>query len=463
MRSSIEQNAWPQILTGRTATLMALQHHLGKTQWWSAEPLRDEQLRQLNTLVEFAMRNTPYYAQRLRAVGIEPGRPLTWEAWSRIPVLTREDAQSAGSDLNATSIGPSHGRVGDVTTGGSTGVPVRINKSEFTNLIWEANMIRDELWHREDHGGALVLIAQPPRHLPKADQDSASSRDGLSLPDWKGIHGLLWTTGKSHVIDLKQSAEAHVEFILRHKPSYILTIPSILRLILWQCRDRGIKFPELRAVWTRSETVDDALRQLCHETLGVRIVSNFSTAETGYIALQCPTSTALHVQSETCLVEILDRNSQPVRPGESGRVIVTPLHNFATPLLRYEIGDEAERGAACPCGRGLPLLTRIIGRTVDYLVHPDGRRKRFFFDQYAVSNIRAVKEYQVVQRSLHSIDVLLAVARPLSEAEISEVRAIMVRAVGPDFEINLSYCDRIPRTAAGKLRPVRSELPQQPP
>ena len=98
----------------------------------------------------------------------------------------------------------------------------------------------------------------------------------------------------------------------------------------------------------------------------------------------------------------------------------------------------------------------------DYLIHPDGRRQRFAVSRVALARIRAVKEFQVIQKSLHRVEVLLAVGRPLTNEEVATIRAVMVAAVGTGFEIDLSYCDRIPRTAAGKLRPVRSELPQQP-
>ncbi len=460
MRSSIEQHVWPPILTGRPATLMALQHHLSKSQWWSAERMRANQLRQLDRLIDFAMRTIPFYAERLRAAGLEPGMPLTWDAWARIPVLSRHDVQSAGDHLNAATIPRSHGRSGEKASGGSTGIPVRIHKSEFTNLMFEAIQLREELWHREDTTGTMVMITPPFSAMSTAMRQAASTRKGMSMPHWGGIQSLIWTTGPLHMIDLILPADAHVDFILRHAPRYIYTLPSTLRLILWHCRDRGISFPGLRAVWTRSETVDDALRELCHATLGVRIVSNYSAAETGYIALQCPTSAALHVQSETCLVEILDADANPAAPGACGRVVVTPLHNFATPLLRYALGDEAECAEACPCGRGLPLLARIAGRTIDTLVHPDGRRQRFFFDQTAVANIRAIKEFQVVQKSLHRIEVLLAVGPSFSSADSAKIHAVMRAAFGSNFEIELSSCDRIPRTEAGKLRPVRSELPQ---
>ena len=293
-------------------------------------------------------------------------------------------------------------------------------------------------------------------------KNATKTADVLTRPDWGGIQSKIWRTGRLHLIAPELTADAHIAFILKHAPDYIFVPPSALRLILWHCRDRGITFPNLRAIWTRMEAVDDALRQLCQDTLGVRIVSNYSSAETSYMALQCPSSTALHVQSEACLVEILDAASNPVLPGASGRVIVTPLHNFATPLLRYEIGDEAEPGEPCPCGRGLPLLKRIVGRVSDHLIHPDGRRQRFHINHFALARLKAIKEFQIIQKTLYRIEIMLAVGRPLTDDEIGTVRSIVTTIVGNDFEIDLSYCDRIPRTAAGKLRAVRSEVPQQP-
>ena len=109
---------------------------------------------------------------------------------------------------------------------------------------------------------------------------------------------------------------------------------------------------------------------------------------------------------------------------------------------------------------GLPRLERIVGRISEYLIHPDGRRQRFLFEHSAVAKIKAVKEFQVIQKTLHRIEVLLAVARPLTDDEAATVRGVMVAAFGNGFEIDLAYYARIPRTAAGKRRPVRSELPQ---
>ena len=81
----------------------------------------------------------------------------------------------------------------------------------------------------------------------------------------------------------------------------------------------------------------------------------YSCEEAGYIALQCPQAEHYHCQSESVLVEVLDDEGRPCTPGQVGKVVLTALHNFAMPLIRYENQDYAEVGPPCACGRGLPV------------------------------------------------------------------------------------------------------------
>ena len=125
---------------------------------------------------------------------------------------------------------------------------------------------------------------------------------------------------------------------------------------------------------TFGEILEPVCRATCQQVFGVKVVDMYSSQEVGYIALQCPEHEHYHVQAENLLVEVLAEDGRGCGPGEVGRVVVTTLHNFAMPLLRYDIGDYAEVGASCPCGRGLGVLTRILGRQRNLLVLPDGRR-----------------------------------------------------------------------------------------
>jgi phenylacetate-CoA ligase len=157
-------------------------------------------------------------------------------------------------------------------------------------------------------------------------------------------------------------------------------------------------------------------------------------------------------------VEVLDADGRVCAPGEIGRVVVTPLHNFATPLLRYEIGDEAEAGSPCPCGRGLPVLTRIAGRIADHLTLPSGRTRLADFDHYQFGRIIAIREFQVVQRAVDHIEGRFVVSRPLTAAERADVMAVLEAEFHEGFRIELTFPDSIERTAAGKMRPFISDL-----
>ena len=460
LRSSIEQTTWPALLSGTAAQLLALQRQFDETQWWPAEQLRARQFEQLQLLLRHAAATVPFHAERLRLAGIDPNEPLTEAAWARLPILTRRDVQDAGELLRATTIPASHGGTGVSSTGGSSGIPVRVRRSELERLLWNAVRVREEIWHREDMLGTIARLRPIPDSLGEANIRQARSPEGLSLPDWGSPISLLWRTGPMALIDDGTPLSEQAERLRRLRPEYLSANPSALRILLGHCRDAGITLPNLRAVWTLSEVVDPDLRALCQDVFGVRIVHNYSAAECGYIALQCPEHPHFHIQSELALVEVLDVDGRPCGSGEIGRVIVTPLHNFAMPLLRYEIGDEAEVGEPCPCGRGLPVLTNVIGRLDDYVTLPNGERRRNNASHYRLARIPALREFQIVQCSLELIEARLAVARPLTADEEQRVRTVLLAAFGDAFRIELVYCELIPRTGAGKLRTFVSELPR---
>jgi phenylacetate-CoA ligase len=129
------------------------------------------------------------------------------------------------------------------------------------------------------------------------------------------------------------------------------------------------------------------------------------------------------------------------------------------PLLRYEVGDEAEVGHPCSCGRGLPSLARIVGRLHDYVVLPSGEKKRVYIEHYKISAIRAVREFQVVQTSVNHVELRLVVGRPLETEETQMLDAVMKKFLEGHLQWSVVTVAELPRTAAGKLLQFRSELP----
>jgi phenylacetate-CoA ligase len=187
--------------------------------------------------------------------------------------------------------------------------------------------------------------------------------------------------------------------------------------------------------------------------LGLPIEDNYSSQEAGIVALQCPHGELYHTMAESLVVEVLDANDRPCGEGEVGRVVFTDLHNFASPLLRYDIGDFAEVGGPCPCGRTLPTLRRVLGRRRNLLMKADGSRflPRVGFESFAA--IAPVQQYQVVQHALDEIELKLVTAEALSAAQEGAFVAVLREALGGYAgRMRVTQLrERLPGSVAGKF------------
>lgn len=158
------------------------------------------------------------------------------------------------------------------------------------------------------------------------------------------------------------------------------------------------------------------------------------------------------------IVEVLNDDGSPTAPGETGKVVVTHLHNFASPLIRYDIGDFAEVGEPCPCGRGLPVFNRIVGRARGLITLPNGDQFWPFFSNRKFGEIAPIRQYQIVQKSLESLEIRLVADRIVSAEEEDKIRTLIAERLGYPFAMTFSYFDEIPRSASGKFEDFKSEL-----
>jgi phenylacetate-CoA ligase len=212
-------------------------------------------------------------------------------------------------------------------------------------------------------------------------------------------------------------------------------------------------------VRTLGETLSRETRARCRELWKAPVIDVYSAQEVGVIAIECPESGLYHVQSESLIVEVLDAEGHACEPGQVGRVVVTDLHNFAMPLLRYAIGDRAEVGPACPCGRGLPTLTRVLGRERNMVVLPDGSRHWPLVGLHEYRRIAPVVQYQLAQRSSQLVELRLVTETPLSPEQELELAAVVQRSLGHPFEVSFRYFEgALPPATGGKFEEFVSEL-----
>lgn len=155
---------------------------------------------------------------------------------------------------------------------------------------------------------------------------------------------------------------------------------------------------------------------------------------------------------------MLDEDGRPCRPGETGRVVLTTLHNFAMPLIRYEIGDYAEVGEPCSCGRGLPVLKRIHGRRRNMIALPDGRRHWPSFPAEMWREVAPVEQFRLVQRTPEEIEACYVMARELTQEEKARLEAALASRFGYPFRIAWKRSDALDRGPGYKFEDFISEL-----
>jgi phenylacetate-CoA ligase len=451
IRSALPGAAWPAVPGPDGAQMLALQFQLEQTQWWTPERLRASQFRQLGLLLRHAHETVPFYRERLDAAVFRAGTEIADGWFASLPRLTRAEVHAQGAALHSRAVPAAHGRVDRGQTSGSTGTPITFLVTALTQLFWRAFNLRDHLWHRRDLSLRLAAI-RPDR----------GNRDpgGLALPNWGPAVAQVFDNGPSAILHSSNTLDRQVAWLVEQDPGYLLTLASNLLELAREVDRRGIRLPRLREARSFGDALSAAARAECEALLGVKVVDMYTSQEAGYIALQCPEHDHYHVQSEGVFVELLDERGRPCGPGEIGKVVVTTLHNYAMPLIRYEIGDMAETGAPCPCGRGLPVIRRILGRERNLAVSPDGRKFFPSFPADTWARIAPIRQMQLVQQTPRRIEVRIAAERALDASEEQRLADALKRTLGYPFELTLVRLDAIPRSASGKYEDFICEVPQ---
>ena len=441
-QSNVSGVAWPALPEGPAARMFGLAWQLGESQWWEAGEIERHQMRQLEQVAFHAVTTVPFYKDRLNCLsGIKPGE-LTFDRWREIPILRRAELQQAGAELYSSALPKSHTPIIDATSSGSTGRPATVKITMVTRIFSDALTLRYHDWAGRDFSGKTCAI--------EIIQRGKSAEPTGWAPGY--------VSGPMMFLPIDTPIDRQFDWLLENAPDYLLTYPTNLAALVRHSLDRGERIASLRQVATMSEVLDPETRDDCQEHWGVPVIESYSAKEAGTIALQCPEHGRLHLQSEALLVEILDESGRPCGPGEIGRVVVSDLHNLAMPLIRYEIGDYAEVGEPCPCGRGLPTLRRVLGRTRNRVRLPSGEYIWPRFGANRVSRMAPVLQSQLVQVSESEILVNLVVERPLTEDQEAALTGLYQKSLGHPFDLRFVYLDEIPRSASGKFEDFRSEL-----
>ena len=452
--SGVEGAVFPAPVGGMQAVMLAALQQLEHTQYLPADAMLARQFRQIALTARHAQGALPFWRERFRAAGFDPAAPITPERWAALPILTRAEAIAAGAALHCSALPAQHGGVESYATSGSTGMTLAVRRSALASFYWQVFTLREEIWQGRDFAGKFAAIRPDDTRAPAA----MTGLHERARDDWGPPVASVYPSGPSVLLDVRCSIAEQVAWLQRQAPQHLLSFATNLLHLARHCIAHGIALPSLQTVRSSGEVLSDTVRETCRAAWGVAVADIYSAVETGYLGLQCPEHPHLHVQSESALVEILDDDGRPCLPGQVGRVVVTPLHNFAMPLFRYALDDRAEVGAACPCGRTLPVIARVQGRVHDVLVLPSGERRLLHYSSRVFAGFPAILQHQLVQKTVDGLELRLVARTPLSPDDETTLRTAIQRELGHPFAISFVYCDALARTASGKFAEFRSEI-----
>jgi phenylacetate-CoA ligase len=431
--------AWPGLPTAAGAAMLALQWQLEESQWWPAQRIVAYQLKQLRALIEHAAARVPFYGRAKG--GVATLDENTFRDW---PILRKSDIRANEAALRATAYPAAHGGVTQTQTTGSTGMPIRVYRTQVESFFAQALVLREHLLHGRDFSRKFGAMRAYVNETTQAG--------------W-GVANQVFATGAGCAIPFHADLDQQLDWLARERPAYLLGKPSNLRALVLRSRERGIVPAGLVELICFSETLPEDLRPLARDCWNVPVTDTYSCNEAAGLAMQCPGFEHYLVHAENVYLEVLRDDGEPCGPGETGRVVITPLHNFAMPLIRYELGDYAQVGEPCPTGRGLPVLARIAGRVRNMLRDPAGRTRFPSFPPTLWMDVAPIRQARLVQRTLSSIEVQYVMDGGLSAEQGRRLVGALQERLGYPFDITLSRVAEIERQPGGKFEEFLSLLP----
>lgn len=421
---------------------------LGKTEWMPPEHLGGYQRGLIRQLVQHAYAEIPFYTERLGCLLTSDGE-IDLGRWSEVPILTRADATAYSDEMRAVALPEALGYIADHKTSGSNGASLRFTVNSLARFAYDGALTRLALWHGADPSRPLAQIRIFRQDIvPQYPEGQTTKGWSRAAPD-----------ADVFALDMRTPVDDQIEWLLRHPAPYLMTLPSNAMALAYAVSPEVARVLDLEIIFSISETVLPGARELIASKLGAKLVGIYSCEEVGYIATECPARAHYHICSEMTFVEIVDEAGLPAAPGQPGRVLVTGLYNYATPFIRYDIGDVAIADPEpCVCGRSLPVLSQVLGRTRHAFVFRDGKRVwPRVWNANAMQAFVPCREFQVVQVDFEKIEFRY-VADGSGEVDLNGLRAYAKQHLHSSVEIAAIAVENISRGPGGKLDPFISNV-----
>ena len=391
------------------------------------------QKKQLANLVNHAYLKSEFWRQRIPAGA---GRQ---EVLSNFPILARKDI-TAQAQKEGSLFGDKKQSTETYETTGSTGTPLKVfvvpQNGYYNTIRTLAQYFFDDLPLDENRVQISPLVRAEDLLKQKTILQSSSR-------DWAGPLSRIYHNGSNKVIRFSQDVDGLLAELSKDRVGYLVSPCRVLERLLAHGGPDLVKGLGIRAwIHLSDYRSPDVVAQL--KAIGIPSLSNYSSGETGAIAFECRHNQGYyHVAHSNVLVEC-DESLTTTYEGETvGRLLITHLHSYATPIIRYDIGDFGKLHDQCSCGHSGPTISHIFGRGKHFLRHPDGRYMAFHLSTRAVRAAVEFDECRFRQNAIDTITVEIGGREALSAEEEARLTAVVHAATDPVFKLVIKTVTKI--------------------
>lgn len=419
---------------------------LARTQWLPEEKIKAIQWERLQALLTHAYAHVPFYRGIFDQRGLTPRDIKTADDFQKLPLISKEDIRADKDNMIAENF---KGRTFTKATGGSTGVPLELDYDTNSYQWRTAAAIRGYRWAGCEDGKRTAYIWGAP-----------IGKESFPLRVKKAMHNFILQRKMFNSFKFTaEIMEDYRERINRFRPEAIVGYTTPLYNFAKFIKENKKRCVRIKSAITAAEKLYDYQREAIESAFGCKVFETYGSREFMLIAAECERHQGMHMSIDNLYIEILKEDGSPAGPGETGEIVITDLHNYGMPFIRYKIGDlgvPADR--TCPCGRGLPLIEKIEGRILDTIQTPDGRLVPGEFFPHLMKEFKGIKQFQVIQDRPETLLIKIVKNGAFSEERLTFLRNEIEQALGPRTAVHIRFVEEIPLTESGKFRVTVSNL-----
>jgi len=421
-----------------------IKDQMNESQWWSQEKINQLQIKRLKQLISNCSSSVPYYKKLLQDKGLTEDDFNHISDLQKLPFLTKTLIRNNIEEIKSINASD----LARFNTGGSSGEPLIFyianeRVSHDVAAKWRATQ-----WWDVDIGDKELVIWGSPIEL--------GSQDYVRL-----IRDKMLRTKLLPAFEMSDDKIAgFIKEIVAFRPQMLFGYPSSISLIAKYAKKSNIVLNQIgiKVVFVTSERLYDEQRDIISSVFGCPVANGYGGRDAGFIAHQCLEG-GMHITAEDIIVEIVDVEGKVLPHGQSGEVVITHLATKDFPFIRYKTGDVAILSdKQCACGRGLPLIEEIQGRTTDFIVAKNGTIMHGLALIYVLRDLHGMENFKIIQENIDNTTVQLITNESYDKTKDQEITKIFKMRLGQTVNIKIEHVNKIAAEKSGKFRYVISKV-----